>query len=109
MYELDMGTLLLICRMLSFSNTQRHRCFARSRLAKVVVGEHLILLLGGLGIGLFAALLAVLPHGWTGGASPPWSTLVGVLGTILLVGLGTGGLAVNRVMTQPTLEALRDE
>ena len=83
--------------------------FARSRLAKVVVGEHLILLLGGLGIGLFAALLAVLPHGWTGGASPPWSTLVGVLGTILLVGLGTGGLAVNRVMTQPTLEALRDE
>ena len=83
--------------------------FARYRLAAIVLGEHLLLLASGLGIGLLAALIAVLPHAWAGGAEPPWSTLFSVLIMLLVVGIATGALAMYRVVTAPTLESLRDE
>lgn len=69
--------------------------------------EHLLLLLGGLGIGMVAALIAVLPHAWIGGARPPVGALSVVLILILGVGLSTGAVAVRRIVRTPVLEALR--
>ena len=83
--------------------------FAPRRIASLVMLEHLLLLLGGLGVGLLAALVAVLPHVWTGGAHPPIRTLAGVLTLILAVGLITGSIAVRRIVRAPVLDALRGE
>ncbi len=83
--------------------------FARQRIASLVMVEHLLLLLGGLGIGLIAALVAVLPHAWMGGAEPPLRTLSAVLILILGAGLLTGVLAVRRIVHTPVLEALRGD
>ncbi len=81
--------------------------FAPSRVATVVLAEHLLLLIGGLSVGLLAALVAVLPHSWSGGARPPWLTLVLVLLMIVLVGSATGAFAVMRAVKSPVLDALR--
>ena len=83
--------------------------FSKHQLANLVLGEHLVLLFAGLCMGLVAALIAVLPHAWSGGAKPPWFTLFSVLSLLLIVGVATGGLAIYRVLTSPTLESLRDE
>ena len=83
--------------------------FARQRIASLVMVEHLLLLLGGLGIGMVAALIAVLPHAWIGGARPPVGALSVVLILILGVGLSTGAVAVRRIVRTPVLEALRGD
>ena len=64
--------------------------FSPSRIKKLVLIEHAILLFGGLGIGIIAALLTVLPHLIFGGASIPVGSTVRLLLIILLVGFGTG-------------------
>ncbi len=69
--------------------------FSRRRLGLLVMLEHLALLLGGLGIGLVAALVSVIPHAWTTDVRPPWPTLAGVLTTILMVGIVTGYVALR--------------
>jgi hypothetical protein len=83
--------------------------FAPQRIASLVMLEHLLVLLGGLGVGLLAALVAVFPHVWTGGAQPPIRTLSGVLILILAVGMITGSMAVRRIARAPVLDALRGE
>ena len=83
--------------------------FSKYQLAHLVLGEHLVLLLAGLGMGLVAALIAVVPHAWSGGAKPPWFTVFSILSLLLIVGVITGAMAIYRVLTTPTLEALRDE
>jgi ABC-type antimicrobial peptide transport system permease subunit len=83
--------------------------FSQQRLGRLVLGEHLVLLLGGLGIGLVAALVAVLPHAWTTDVRPPWFTLLWVLATILAMGMVTGYLALRPVVRAPLMDALRGE
>ena len=83
--------------------------FSRNRLGRLVLLEHLTLLLGGLGIGLTAALVAVIPHAWTTEVRPPWGTLAWVLMTILLVGIVSGYLALRPVIRASLMNALRSE
>ena len=83
--------------------------FRRAMLALLVVLENGALLLAGLGVGLVAALVAVLPHLLSGGAAIPWLSLAGTLALVLAVGLLAGLAAVRRVLKAPLLPALRNE
>ncbi len=83
--------------------------FRRSTLAQMVMLENGLLLVAGLGGGLLAALVAVLPHLVTRAASIPWLWLAGTLGLVLAVGLIAGLAAVRVILTAPLLAALRQE
>ncbi|MEQ8786560.1 MAG: FtsX-like permease family protein [Pirellulaceae bacterium] len=83
--------------------------FRRRRLAGMVLMENVVLLLGGLGVGVFCAALAVFPHFLSGGATPPWLDLSWMLGIVLVVGLLTGLAAVRATLRAPLVAALRGE
>lgn len=83
--------------------------FRQSLLARLVFYENAALLIGGLAVGAFAALVAVLPHLIGGGAAVPWRSLTLTLGTVLFVGLLAGMSAVRAVLRTPVIEALRGE
>lgn len=81
--------------------------FRRKRLAVIVLLENAVLLAGGLIIGCAAALVAVLPHLFGGGASIPWSSLAVTLGIVFAVGMLAGLFAVRATLRTPLLPALR--
>jgi ABC-type antimicrobial peptide transport system permease subunit len=83
--------------------------FRRNRLAEMVMLENAVLIVGGLAVGVFAAMTAVAPHIYFGGANVPLSQLAWMLGAILLAGLLAGLFAVRAVLRAPLLTALRDE
>jgi ABC-type antimicrobial peptide transport system permease subunit len=83
--------------------------FRRSLLARMVMIENALLLVGGLGLGIVAALVAVLPHWLGGGASVPWLWLAGTLALVLIVGLLAGHVAVRATTRAELLPALREE
>ncbi len=84
--------------------------FRRRRLAQMVMLENTALLIAGLGTGAIAALVALLPHlVLLGGARIPWLSLAATLGTVLVVGLLAGLIAVRKVLLAPPLPALRGE
>ena len=83
--------------------------FRRRRLAWLVLLEHAVLLVAGLGIGFVAALLAVLPHLLARAAPLPWASLAGTLAAVLVLGLAAGGLGVRAVLRAPLLLSLREE
>ncbi|HWB01000.1 MAG TPA: ABC transporter permease, partial [Pirellulales bacterium] len=84
--------------------------FRRATLAWLVMLENAALLIAGLGIGAIAAAVALVPH-LRGGAqaSIPWQSMAAMLGTVLLVGLAVGTIAVRSVLAVPVLDALRHE
>jgi ABC-type antimicrobial peptide transport system permease subunit len=86
--------------------------FKRRRLARMVMLENILLLVGGLATGTIAALLAVLPHKFTGDASIP-ADLLRDLGLMLLavlvVGLLSSVASVRASLRVPVLAALRGE
>ena len=75
-------------------------------LGVLVLAENVLLLAAGLGLGVVAALGAVLP---AGGATVPWGRLAGLLGLVVLAGLAAAVLALARSLRTPVLEALRRE
>ena len=77
--------------------------------AAMVLLENGLLLCGGLFTGVLAALLAVLPHMFLGGASLPWRDLALMLTTILVIGTLVGLVAVRATLRAPILPALRGE
>ncbi len=83
--------------------------FRRMLLARLVLIEHTVLLTAGLGVGVVAAILAVLPHLLTRSGSLPWASLAGTLAVVLIVGLAAGLLAVRAVLRAPLLPTLREE
>ena len=83
--------------------------FARQRLATMVMLEHSILLLGGLATGIFASLVTVLPHWFSGGAAMPGTRLIIDLLVILVVGLLAGLAAVAATLRAPMISALRGD
>jgi putative ABC transport system permease protein len=83
--------------------------FRRSLLARLVMIENSLLLIGGLAVGVLAALVAVLPHWLAGGASVPWLSLTLTLGLVLGVGLAAGWTAVRATLRAELLPALREE
>lgn len=83
--------------------------FRKSRLAGMVMMENILLLLGGLGIGCIAALVAILSHLISGSAAVPYISLAITLGLVLLVGILAGLIAVRNALSVPILSALRSE
>ncbi len=81
----------------------------QNRLAVMVMLETVLLLLGGLLVGVIAALVAVLPHGLVGGASVPYLSLATMLSIVMLVGIVAGLAAVYAAFRSPILVALREE
>jgi ABC-type antimicrobial peptide transport system permease subunit len=69
--------------------------------------ENVFLLLGGLGIGVLAALVAILPHWLLGGASIPWGSLLMILTGVVVTGMGVGLLTARSVLKAPLVDALR--
>jgi len=83
--------------------------FRRSRLALLVLGENVVLLALGLGIGSATALVAIAPHLLSGNAQVPWATLAGTLGLVALAGLLASLASVRSVLTAPLLPVLKSE
>jgi len=83
--------------------------FRRSTLAALVMLENGLLLSLGLGCGMLAALVAVLPHLIGRSAVIPWPSLAGTLLLVLTIGLIAGLGAVRAVLRAPLLGALREE
>jgi putative ABC transport system permease protein len=71
--------------------------------------ENSMLLIGGLGVGIVAALVAVLPHWLAGGAAVPWLSLAATLALVLVVGWLAGLVAVRATLRAQLLPALRRE
>jgi hypothetical protein len=83
--------------------------FRRSLLARLVMIENSLLLVGGLALGILAAVVAVLPH-WLGGAAGvPWQSLAATLALVLAAGLLAGLAAARAVLRAELLPALREE
>jgi putative ABC transport system permease protein len=83
--------------------------FARARLTWMVIWENAVLLVGGLAVGCFAAVVALIPQWMPHGASVPWGTLALLLGAIALVGMLAGWLATRSTLRAPIVGALRGD
>ncbi|RCS49396.1 hypothetical protein DTL42_12790 [Bremerella cremea] len=83
--------------------------FPNGRLRWLVLGETLLLLLGGLLTGVVAALVTVIPHMVFGNASIPFSSLASMLGVILLVGIVSSRWAVGSALKGNIVSALRGD
>ncbi len=83
--------------------------FRPARLAAMVLWENALLLAAGLAVGCAAALVAILPHLLSGGATIPWRSLVATLALVLAVGLLAGLAAVRATSRSPILPALRGD
>lgn len=81
----------------------------RPALRRLILAEHGALLLAGLGIGVVAALAAVLPTLLSPGAQRPGASLVLTLGAVLLNGALWTWLATVVAMRGRLLGALRNE
>lgn len=83
--------------------------FRRSLLARMVAYENCILLLGGLGCGITAAMLAVLPQLISGEAAVPWSFLLVTIIEVMVFGILAGMVAFWIVISWPLMKTLRQE
>jgi ABC-type antimicrobial peptide transport system permease subunit len=83
--------------------------FRRGRLGLMVLLENLLLLVGGLALGTFAALVAVAPQMFLGAARVPFVDLLTMLGVVLLVGVVIGLIAVRATLKAPLVAALRGD
>ena len=83
--------------------------FRRSLLARMVAYENCMLLLAGLGCGIVAAMLGVLPELISGEAVVPWSWLLVTIIRVMIFGILAGMLAFWLVISSPLMKALRQE
>jgi ABC-type antimicrobial peptide transport system permease subunit len=83
--------------------------FRRRRLAEMVILENAVLLVGGLGVGMGAALVAVLPHVYFGAASVPLRGLAIMLMVVLAAGAVASLAAVRATLRAPMVSALRGD
>ncbi len=74
----------------------------------LVIVEHALLLLIGLGSGVLTALASVAPH-VASGAAIPWMRLAGMLGLVLAVGFVVASVATAGILRVPVIPALRRE
>ncbi len=77
-------------------------------LQTLILTETLLVLLIGLGVGVVAAVLSVLPNLALGG-SVPWVRLVLLLGVVSVAGLVVAALATAGVARTPLIPALRKD
>jgi putative ABC transport system permease protein len=83
--------------------------FTQRRLAGLVIGETVSLLVLGIGCGLACALAGVIPI-WIGGGVPAdaWGPITSVLG-ILVFGIAVALVVAVGVLRMPLIESLRSE
>jgi ABC-type lipoprotein release transport system permease subunit len=81
----------------------------RPALKQLVLAEHGALLLAGLGVGVLAALVAVLPSLLAPGAQPPGASLALTLAAVLLNGALWTWVATVAALRGRLLDALRNE
>ena len=81
--------------------------FTPRRLATMVMGETASLLLIGIGCGVLCAIIAVLPHAFSRGMTPPVLEPVLLVGCIVIFGLLAGLIAAGKVVRMPLLDSLR--
>ena len=90
--------------------TMRALGFSRGRLLGALLVEHLPLIGGGLGLGLIAAVLGVIPvFAREGGTGAAGLAVLLLLGAVVLVGLLALLLAAWQALRQPLLGDLRRE
>ena len=75
----------------------------------MVALENLLLLALGLGIGILAALMAVLPHLIGHGAAVPFDQLALIFALVVATGMAASLAAMRGVQRTPILSALREE
>jgi ABC-type lipoprotein release transport system permease subunit len=83
--------------------------FRRTRLAALVLIENTLLIVSGLALGLVAAAWSVAPYLAAQGTNVPWASLAVTLGSVFVVGMLSGLLAVRATITAPLLPALRGQ
>ena len=83
--------------------------FTRGKLGRMVLAENGVLMLLGLGIGVLAALITVLPHMLVGGAQIPWRSLVLSLLAVLAAGVIASLFTVRAASEAPIVAALRGD
>ena len=82
--------------------------FDAARIGGLIFWETAWLMLVGLGVGVFSALFATLPHYFFGGASVPWLALVVIFTIVILCGVLASSIAARVVQRRPLLAALRE-
>jgi ABC-type antimicrobial peptide transport system permease subunit len=87
----------------------RAQGFRRSRVARLILSESVLLLIGGLATGAIAALIAVLPHMILGGAQINLGELLVMLAAVLVIGLAASLVAVRATLRAGIIAALRGE
>lgn len=83
--------------------------YYEGKLVRLVFLESFFLLVVGLGVGLVAATVVVLPHFVFGNATIPWLQLGIVFAVILAIGWLTVWWSSRRVVSLPLIAALRGE
>ncbi len=83
--------------------------FRRRQLAALVLWENSMLLEWGIGSGVTAAVLAMLPHLRSTGAAVPWLHVLTVLLAVYVVGMAASWAAVREATRVRIVEALRGE
>lgn len=83
--------------------------FTRRKLGSMVLAENGVLMLLGLGVGILAALITVLPHILVGGAQIPWRSLGLSLLAVLAAGVIASLVTVRAAARAPLIAALRGE
>ncbi len=83
--------------------------FRRRELQRMVLGEHALLLVLGLGLGLLAAIIAILPALLSPGGEIPWRSLPATLVGVFLNGALWTWLAARFALRGELLAALRNE
>jgi ABC-type antimicrobial peptide transport system permease subunit len=87
------------------------RCvgFTPRAVARVVLAEHWMLLLGGVGIGVASSVLAIWPNLTAADSSVPYAMIAAILGGVLVVGLLWIAGAARLALRGSLLSALRNE
>lgn len=83
--------------------------FRRRTLGLLVLGENAMLLAAGVAVGSAAGLIAVLPHLLGQSADVPWTSLLGLLALVMVVGLAACLVAVAGVLRVELLPVLKAE
>ena len=82
--------------------------FSRGTLRRLVLFEHLLMLVAGVLVGVLAAVIAVIPTWRTEGTHVPWMVSWVTLGLMLICGGGAVWLAVQVALRGSLMEGMRE-
>ncbi len=83
--------------------------YPRRALGRLVLSEHALLLLLGLGVGCVAASIAVSPQLVSAAGAAPWRSVGLTLAAVVVVGMLSGLIGLRTVNRAPLLKSLRSE